>query len=111
VESDPWHSKEWDLLWLGSEKESKWPNNEPNLPQPYLIYQDPTTCEPKDEQGYVNEAFEQYGFGETRASGRPEGQARIIQLSRETFAAHAYAVSNSGATKLLYNNAHKGQLV
>ncbi|UZJ55630.1 hypothetical protein CBS101457_004950 [Exobasidium rhododendri] len=113
IASDPWHSSEWDVLWLGSQVEKAWPKagvNETFL-RPFITYQDPTTMKPMSEEKFVNEMMQHYGLQADRDAELPVGQVRILQKVQETFALNGYAVSASGAKKLLYHNAHKGDYI
>jgi hypothetical protein len=93
--------------------EKAWPEtyNGKKIERAYMTYQDPTTMRAKNESKFVNDMLKVYGFETEREELLPSGQVRVIQKVVEAFALNGYAVSASGAKKLLYHNAHKGDFM
>jgi hypothetical protein len=97
--SDPWMTRQWDILWLGASHEWPWPDANT---APFVRFRDANVANQHfaDEGGAeLNAAYS------LRRGDEVRDRERIVQLSRRPLGMAAYAVTLAGAAKILARTA------
>lgn len=100
-----WLDNYWEMFWLGSVYETPQYSatvKDKIIPKPYLTYEDFTVTGPSGDRWYVKNMFDSYGL---RKGNTPQ-KIRMISKPNNIWGLQGYAVTATGAKKLLYFYAH-----